>query len=120
LQILPKVMATRSRLSHILHPYRHFRTPSEVLSSPISTSPKRAILASWALDLYAVESSPLLRQPPGLPEVIKYSDVVNALKELDDMGHSKVLKRPIVPRKSRSLNDQWRSRTGETTERRRE
>lgn len=102
-------------VSHILHPYRHFRSPSEVLISLISTSQKRAILASWASDLYAVESSPLLRQPPGLPKVIKYSDVINALKELDDREHSKgMLKRPIAPHKSWSLNGQWRPRSGET------
>ncbi|MGO8396552.1 hypothetical protein ACC760_39155, partial [Rhizobium ruizarguesonis] len=47
--------------SHILHTNRHFDHPDEVVSAPLSTDEKRAILASWMSDLHAVESLPELR-----------------------------------------------------------
>ncbi|MFP3547444.1 hypothetical protein SB748_29005 [Rhizobium sp. SIMBA_035] len=70
--------------SHILHPHRHFRHPDEVAQSPLSTAEKRAILASWASDLYAVESLPELRHPPGLAAPVRYREVLEALKRLDN------------------------------------
>ncbi|WP_246801452.1 hypothetical protein [Rhizobium leguminosarum] len=72
--------------SHILHPHLHFTSPNEVLAADISAQEKRAILASWASDLYAVESVPALRQPPGVPSPVRYADILAALKALDDEG----------------------------------
>ncbi|MBB3655030.1 hypothetical protein FHX15_000229 [Rhizobium sp. BK650] len=70
--------------SHILHPHRHFSHPDEVLASDrITAEEKRAIFASWASDLHAVESCPELRHPPGVPCSIRYQDILAALKSLD-------------------------------------
>ncbi|MBY5533912.1 hypothetical protein HFO42_23420 [Rhizobium leguminosarum] len=74
--------------SHILHPHPHphFTSPNEVLAADISAQEKRAILASWASDLYAVDSVPALRQPPGLRSPVRYADIITALKALDSGG----------------------------------
>ncbi|WP_245515510.1 hypothetical protein [Rhizobium deserti] len=72
-------------VSHFLQPYRHFRTPADVVNSSLPTAEQRAVLASWASDLFAVESAPLLRHPPELPDAVRYSDVVAALKSLDEL-----------------------------------
>ncbi|NNU37711.1 hypothetical protein G9X64_14670 [Rhizobium sophorae] len=72
--------------SHILHPHLHFTSLNEVLAADISAQEKRAILASWASDLYAVESVPELRQPPGVPSPVHYADILAALKALDGGG----------------------------------
>ena len=44
---------------------------------------KRAILSSWASDLFAVESCPWLREVPGLEAPIPVADIFAALRELD-------------------------------------
>ena len=47
---------------------------------------KRAILASWASDAFAVRSQPALRKPPELPHPVPVQDVLSALKRLDGAG----------------------------------
>lgn len=70
--------------SHILHPHQHFSHPDEVLASEtMTTEDKRAILASWASDLHAVESCPELRHPPSVASSIRYQDILSAMKVLD-------------------------------------
>lgn len=47
------------------------RRPTDLVKTPsLSTDDKRAILAAWASDFYAVDSKPALRQLPGTPEPI--------------------------------------------------
>ncbi|EJC71149.1 hypothetical protein Rleg5DRAFT_6986 [Rhizobium leguminosarum bv. viciae WSM1455] len=70
--------------SHILHTHGHFDHLEEVVSARLSTDEKREILASWASDLHAVESLPELRHPPGLPRPVRYRDILDALKKLDE------------------------------------
>lgn len=45
---------------------------------------KRAILASWASDAFAIRSRPTLRRPPGARHPIAVRDVLDALTRLDD------------------------------------
>ncbi|SEI14934.1 hypothetical protein SAMN05216228_102868 [Rhizobium tibeticum] len=60
------------------------RRPIDVVSAPaLSIDDKRAILAAWASDFYAVDSKPALRQVPGTPEPVSIDEVQSALKELD-------------------------------------
>lgn len=74
-------------VSHLLHPTWHFNHPKDVLSAEhLDTQQKRAILASWASDQYAVESIPALRHYPGTESAVTYDDVVSALKALDGAG----------------------------------
>lgn len=70
-------------LDRLLHPAGAFRTPMEVVNDPdMTVQEKRAILASWASDAYAVEAAPDLRQPPSAP-VVRFDDIVDAMKRLD-------------------------------------
>ena len=49
----------------------------------LSVDDKRAILAAWASDFYAVDSKPALRQVPGTPEPVSIDEIHSALDELD-------------------------------------
>ena len=63
---------------------RQFRRPIDVVRAPaLSVDDKRAILAAWASDFYAVNSKPALRQVPGTPEPVPIDEVQAALRELD-------------------------------------
>jgi len=60
------------------------RRPLDVMrATTLSVDDKRAILAAWASDFYAVDSKPALRQLPGTPEPVLIDEVQSALKELD-------------------------------------
>ncbi|MGY8676617.1 hypothetical protein Q2941_02210 [Bradyrhizobium sp. UFLA05-153] len=68
----------------LLHPGTVFDHPRDVLADPsLSTSEKRAILASWASDASAIASCPSLRAPPGLKAPVTIDDILEALCELD-------------------------------------
>jgi hypothetical protein len=68
----------------LVRPTECFSSPQEVLENQLlDVSEKRAILASWASDLYAVESIPGLRELPGSHATVAVSDILDALKALD-------------------------------------
>jgi hypothetical protein len=70
-------------LTNFLHPAGAFSTPRDVLADPdLTLREKRAILASWASDACAIEASPELRAPASGP-VVRFDDIMDALKELD-------------------------------------
>ena len=61
-----------------------FRRPNDVVKSPsLSVDDKRAILAAWASDFYAVDSRPALRKLPGTIEAVLIDEIQAALRELD-------------------------------------
>ncbi|MBB3965787.1 hypothetical protein [Rhizobium metallidurans] len=61
-----------------------FRRPIDVVgAASLSVDDRRAILAAWASDLYAVDSQPALRHLPGTPEPVSIDAVQAALRELD-------------------------------------
>jgi len=62
---------------------RSYDHPRDILATALCDSEKRAILASWASDLFAVDSSPQLRRPPGVSKPVRYEDILKALKALD-------------------------------------
>jgi hypothetical protein len=67
------------------HPVSHYDTPDDVLyDAKLSSAEKRAILSSWASDMYAVDSQPAVRKIPGIPHEIQLDDILFALKQLDD------------------------------------
>ena len=67
----------------------HFRRPNDVVGArSLSQDDKRAILAAWASDLYAVDSKPALRWLPGVDEPVSIDEVRAALRELDRHGPS--------------------------------
>ncbi|RWY79937.1 hypothetical protein EHI44_30650 [Rhizobium leguminosarum] len=60
------------------------RRPIDVVKAPsLSIDDKRAILAAWASDFYAVDSKPALRQLPGTPEPVPIDEIQSALIKLD-------------------------------------
>jgi hypothetical protein len=69
----------------LLQPAVHHQSAEAVLNDPdLEGSEKRAILSSWASDLYAVESFPWLRDVPGIKSTLRLSDILAALRALDD------------------------------------
>jgi hypothetical protein len=70
--------------AQLLHPSKHINHPRDVLvASDIGDDAKRAILASWASDLFAIESNPALRLYPGTDKAVSYDEIIEALKTLD-------------------------------------
>jgi hypothetical protein len=66
-------------------PSMEVRHPRDVLSAQgIASQEKRAILASWASDMFAVESRPDLRLYPEAEEPVSYDEIIDALKALDE------------------------------------
>lgn len=64
----------------------HFRHPRDVLAAEhIDKDDKRAVLASWASDQFAVEAMPTLRHYPGTECAVSYDEILDALKALDDV-----------------------------------
>ncbi len=71
-------------INALLHPGTVFNHPRDVLSQPLlTTSEKRAILASWASDACAIASCPALRAPAGLKAPVTIDEILEALCELD-------------------------------------
>lgn len=70
--------------AHLLHPAMHFDHPHDVLiAGGVSKDEKRAILASWASDICAIESMPAWRRYPGTERIVSYDEVLASLKALD-------------------------------------
>lgn len=72
-------------VSALLHPAQHFNHPQDVLAAEhIDKDEKRAILASWASDQFAIESMPILRHYPGTERAVSFDEILDALKALDE------------------------------------
>jgi hypothetical protein len=68
----------------LFHPAAYYDSPADVLSDDsLSMAEKRVILSSWASDMYAVESCPALREIPGMGKIVRLSDILGALRQLD-------------------------------------
>jgi len=67
----------------------HLRRPSDVVRArSLSQDDKRAILAAWASDFYAVDSKPALRKLPGTDEPCQSMKSRQRLENLIDRGGS--------------------------------
>jgi hypothetical protein len=76
---------TRQGSDALYHPVSHYASPRAVLDdSKLSAAEKRAILSSWASDMYAVESAPQWRKIPGLPRPMPLTEILAALRQLDE------------------------------------
>ncbi len=66
------------------HPVSHYDSPAAVLGDGrLSAAEKRLILSSWASDMYAVEDQPSLRKIPGSARPLRLSEILGALRQLD-------------------------------------
>ena len=62
-----------------------YRSIEAVLNDgSLDVQQKRAILSSWASDLFAVESCPWLRDVPGVAAPLRVGDIFAALRSLDN------------------------------------
>lgn len=58
--------------------------PVDVLkAAALSADDKRAILAAWASDFYAIDSKPAFRHLPGTPAPVSIDEIQAAFRELD-------------------------------------
>jgi hypothetical protein len=74
-------------LDNLLHPARAFVHPRHVIDDPdLTLNEKRAILASWASDACAIEAAQELRWAPGTKQPIRFDDVMDALRALDQIA----------------------------------
>lgn len=81
---IPEEATAAISAAHLLHPAKHFDHPRDVLAADdIGKDEKRAILASWASDIFAIESIPALRLYPGTDKAVSYDEIIEALKTLD-------------------------------------
>jgi hypothetical protein len=109
-------------LDDLLHPAQAFEHPQRVVEDPdLTLNEKRAILASWASDACAIEAAPALRQAPGTKHPVRFDDVMEALRMLDQLAGSH---HSVPPRYRRILENRIpgvfgrRSRHQRTTNRR--
>ncbi|RZN33293.1 hypothetical protein [Bradyrhizobium sp. Leo121] len=87
----------------LFHPAAHCDSPAQVLADPrLSRSEKRVILSSWASDMFAVESSPSLRDIPGIDHSIRLADILSAPRQLDDDDDPPPRGGAALPRPSRT------------------
>ncbi len=108
-------------LDDLLHPAQAFEHPRRVVEDPdLTLNEKRAILASWASDACAIEAAPALRQAPGTRHPVRFDDVMEALRTLDQQAGSH---HSVPPRYRRILENRVpgvfgrRSRHQRTTDR---
>jgi hypothetical protein len=74
-------------LDDLLHPAQAFEHPQHVVEDPdLTPNEKRVILASWASDACAIEAAPALRQAPGTRHPVRFDEVMNALRTLDQLA----------------------------------
>lgn len=69
----------------LVEPSQVFAHPREVLAEKdLNREEKRAILASWASDAWAVESAPGLRHCPGVADrYVSLDSILDALRSID-------------------------------------
>lgn len=81
-----KLRASEARfdLDALLHPAKAFTHPMDVVrDTDLTLNEKRAVLASWASDACAVEAAPELRAPSE-GQVVRWDDIMDALRSLDE------------------------------------
>jgi hypothetical protein len=65
-------------------PHAPYQSPDQVVRDPdLTVVEKRAMLAAWCSDRYAVPSKPWLREVPGLAHPLALADILAALRKLD-------------------------------------
>jgi hypothetical protein len=92
---LPEQATAAISAAHLLHPAKHFDHPHDVLAAEhLGDAEKRAILSSWASDIFAIESAPGLRLYPGTEKAVSYDEIIDALKSLDKDDRQSEKRRP--------------------------
>jgi hypothetical protein len=93
-------------LDSLLHPAQAFDRPSDVVNDPdLSLNEKRAILASWASDACAIEAAPGFRSMSGAKSLVRFDDVLDALRALDRQAHQQHGSRQARPLQREKLKN---------------
>lgn len=72
-------------LSTLFRPEAAYAKPADVLEdADLTLYEKRAILASWASDAWAVDSVPSLRAPSTLAAPVEVDEIMRCLRALDE------------------------------------
>lgn len=101
IDLWPRTGNGRSDLETLLHPAQAFDQPHDVVHDPdLTLNEKRAILASWASDLCAVEAAPALHRL-GARRPVQFDHVMDALRSLDHELHGVPPPRPGSRRRFR-------------------
>lgn len=80
----PGNAASFSDPSSWFHPALGYAEPIDVVrDDDLTINEKRAILAAWASDAYAVEAAPALRRAPASERTVSIDDILEALRALD-------------------------------------
>ena len=102
-------------MEQVLHPGRAYERPGQVVADTrISLAERRAILSSWASDACAVDSNPLLRQPPCSSEPVTFEEIMDALAELDRIDRNRQerhTQRPLPFKRAGAVASQRKVRT---------
>jgi hypothetical protein len=78
------LLSKDAEVDQLLHPSRFYARPADVVADDLLTvEERRAILSSWASDACAVDSNPLLRQPPFAQAPVTFDEIMDALQQLD-------------------------------------
>jgi hypothetical protein len=96
----------------LAEPTSVFAHPRDVLEAAhLGREEKRAILASWASDAFAVESAPALRHCPGLPGcLVGLDEVLDALRSLDPEPQREGPSESVRGARIRWLRPRWPNR----------
>ncbi|MFO0993858.1 MAG: hypothetical protein U1E67_18215 [Hyphomicrobiales bacterium] len=96
-------------IANLLHPANAFSHPSDVLcDADLTLGEKRAILAAWASDAYAVEAAPSFRSAPGGAGPVPIDDIFEALSELDKEARGDAAKSWASRQIRRQRIEDWR------------
>jgi hypothetical protein len=102
-------------MEQVLHPGRNYERPAQVVADTrLSLTERRAVLSSWASDACAVDSNPLLRQPPCFSEPVTFEEIMDALAELDRIDRNRKKRRtqrPLPFKRACSFANQRKVRT---------
>jgi hypothetical protein len=79
----PAEAIAANRDAPLLLPNQFYHPRDVLAASNVSDDEKRAILASWASDAFALEGAASLRLYPGTDNAVPYDDIIEALKALD-------------------------------------
>ena len=81
----PSTTTSDPFLSTLFQPSAAYDRPADVLNdNDLTLYEKRAILASWASDLWTVDSTPSLRDPLNLSAPASIDDILRCLRQLDE------------------------------------
>ena len=104
-------------IDELVHPWRRYERPADVVAdATLTPTARRAILSAWASDACAVPSSPPLRLAPFAAEPVTFDEVMDALRQMDQLERRDRESRPASsgasgkPRGRRSRAPDFRQR----------